>query len=149
MTIADWSDFYLMAGGGVAALTGLLFVAMSLHLREILERPELTRNVAIALSGLVFGLLFCGFMLVPGITVEAVGITLIVGSGVFALVYARGGGGQSTLVAVGVCVLDVVVGGLLLAGWMPALYILAATMGLEVAALVRLSWRLLTLAVGR
>src|SRR5436190_13261108 len=30
-----WKEFYVMVGGSVAALTGLLFVATSLHLAEI------------------------------------------------------------------------------------------------------------------
>ncbi len=33
----DWSDFYVTVGGAAAALTGLLFVAVSLRPREIRE----------------------------------------------------------------------------------------------------------------
>jgi hypothetical protein len=29
---AAWHDYFMMVGGGAAALTGLVFVAMSLHL---------------------------------------------------------------------------------------------------------------------
>jgi hypothetical protein len=35
-----WKDFYLMLGGSIAALTGLLFVAFSLHLAEISKTPH-------------------------------------------------------------------------------------------------------------
>jgi hypothetical protein len=35
-----WSDFYVMLGGSVAALTGLLFVATSLHIAEIGRTPH-------------------------------------------------------------------------------------------------------------
>jgi hypothetical protein len=35
-----WHDFYLMVGGSIAALTGLLFVATSLHLAEIGKTPH-------------------------------------------------------------------------------------------------------------
>src|SRR6184192_3357402 len=31
---ASWHDYFLMVGGGAAALTGLVFVAMSLHLEQ-------------------------------------------------------------------------------------------------------------------
>ena len=34
-----WSDLYLMVGGAAAALTGLIFVAVSLHLRAVLRNP--------------------------------------------------------------------------------------------------------------
>jgi hypothetical protein len=36
---SDWADFYLAAGGAAAALTGLLFVAVSLRPREIRRSP--------------------------------------------------------------------------------------------------------------
>ena len=35
-----WKDFYVMFGGAVAALTGLLFVATSLHVDEIGKTPH-------------------------------------------------------------------------------------------------------------
>jgi hypothetical protein len=35
-----WKDFYVMLGGSTAALTGLLFVAFSLHLAEIARTPH-------------------------------------------------------------------------------------------------------------
>ena len=37
--VARWSDFYVVVGGASAALTGLLFVAVSLRPREIRESP--------------------------------------------------------------------------------------------------------------
>jgi hypothetical protein len=35
-----WKEFYVMLGGSVAALTGLLFVATSLHIAEIGKTPH-------------------------------------------------------------------------------------------------------------
>ena len=35
-----WKDFYVMLGGSLAALTGLLFVATSLHIAEIGKTPH-------------------------------------------------------------------------------------------------------------
>jgi hypothetical protein len=35
----QWSDFFVTVGGGAAALTGLVFVAMSMHLSEIVANP--------------------------------------------------------------------------------------------------------------
>ena len=37
---ADWHDFFVMTGGAAAALAGLLFLAMSLHAREIIANPS-------------------------------------------------------------------------------------------------------------
>ena len=35
-----WKEFYIMLGGSIAALTGLLFVATSLHVAEIAKTPH-------------------------------------------------------------------------------------------------------------
>jgi hypothetical protein len=37
--VSRWSDFFVVVGGASAALTGLLFVAVSLRPREIRESP--------------------------------------------------------------------------------------------------------------
>src|SRR5216683_3920590 len=37
--INSWHDYFVMVGGGSAALTGLIFVAMTLHLNEITTNP--------------------------------------------------------------------------------------------------------------
>ena len=35
----SWQNFYVMVGGAAAALTGLILVAVSLHVRAILGHP--------------------------------------------------------------------------------------------------------------
>jgi hypothetical protein len=37
--LADWRPLFLMVAGASASLTGLLFVALSLHSREIASQP--------------------------------------------------------------------------------------------------------------
>ncbi len=47
-----WHDLYVMLGGAAAALAGLLFVAISIHLNEITKVPYLrifARNTMIAM----------------------------------------------------------------------------------------------------
>jgi modulator of FtsH protease len=39
MTVDRWSNFFVAAGGAAAALTGLLFIAVSLRPREIRHSP--------------------------------------------------------------------------------------------------------------
>ena len=36
---ALWHDYFVVVGGGAAALTGLVFVAMTLHIEEITSNP--------------------------------------------------------------------------------------------------------------
>jgi hypothetical protein len=61
-----WHDFYVMTGGAAAALTGLLFVAMSLHAREIMANPFFNNRAIGTLMSLASQLLISGAVLVPG-----------------------------------------------------------------------------------
>lgn len=139
-----------MAGGALAALTGLLFVAMSIHLREILAKPKLTRNVAISLYGMLSQLLLCGFMLVPGLTLQVAGGAMVIVGLTFVIGYIAFGaprGPSDSISNAGMGLIGVLIGATLLAGWSAGLYAYAAILGVTVFALVRLCWRLLTMAI--
>jgi hypothetical protein len=62
---AAWQSFYVMLGGANAALTGLVFVALSIHLREILEHPTLRPRAVIALTVLTTQIVIAAIVLVP------------------------------------------------------------------------------------
>ena len=80
---ALWSSFLSAELGASAALTGLLFVAVSINLSKIIAFPHLTPRAAKALVTLV-GILFAvSLCLVPGQPRELLGMELIV-VGVFA-----------------------------------------------------------------
>ena len=148
--IAAWRDFYVMGGAALATLIGLLFVAISLHLEKILEVRPLTRNLEVALYGVVFQLVFCGFMLAPNVTLTEVGIVIILAALFFAgfsIRFMTYRGRFDTLANVSFALLSTPIGILLIAGWAPALYLYAVVFGLTVASLVRLCWRLLTMAM--
>lgn len=149
-TIGAWRDFYIMGGAALATLIGLLFVAISLHLKEVLDVRPLTRNLEVALYGVVFQLLFCGFMLVPGVSLAEVGV-LIIGAAlvfaVFSIRFSTYRGRGDTLVNLSFTAMSVPIGLLLIFGWAPALYLYAVVFGLTAASLVRLCWRLLTMAM--
>ncbi len=149
-TIGAWRDFYLLGGGAIATLTGLLFVAMSIHLGDILAVRPLTRNIEVALYGILYQLSFCGFMLVPGVTLFDAGLLIVVAGVAFALASLKVGSYRSrvdTVTNVSFGLLCTPIGVLLMVGWTPALYLYAFVFGLTVASLVRLCWRLLTMAV--
>jgi hypothetical protein len=63
---AEWHDFYVMTGGAAAALTGLLFVAMSLHARDIMANRFFSGRAVGTLMSLASQLLISGAALVPG-----------------------------------------------------------------------------------
>ena len=62
---AAWSDFYVMMGGANAALTGLIFVALSIHLKAVLEHPLLRPRAVIALTVLTTQIVIAAIVLTP------------------------------------------------------------------------------------
>ena len=60
-----WQDFYVMMGGANAALTGLVFVALSIHLKEVLEHPLLRPRAVIALTVLTTQIVIAAIVLIP------------------------------------------------------------------------------------
>lgn len=63
---AGWHDLFVTAGGSAAALTGLIFVAVSINLREIIASAHLPVRAGETLSILVALLLLSLFLLAPG-----------------------------------------------------------------------------------
>jgi hypothetical protein len=60
-----WRDLYVMLGGSIAALTGLLFVAFSLHLAEIRKTPHFRVRAFGNTFELVGQLVNCALVLAP------------------------------------------------------------------------------------
>ena len=71
---ADWQNFYVMTGGAAAALTGLLFVAMSLHAKAIMDNRFYSNRAIGTLTSLTSQLLLAGVVLIPGQSVTAIGV---------------------------------------------------------------------------
>ena len=61
---AAWQNFFLMMGTANATITGLLFVALSIHLREVLEHPRLKPRAVIALVVLTTQIVISAIVLV-------------------------------------------------------------------------------------
>lgn len=72
-----WTDFGVAIVGASAALTGLLFVALSINLREILQDRALTSRALLTLLLLVVPLVSTMLLLVPQAT-TAYGVELVV-----------------------------------------------------------------------
>ena len=75
---SGWQSFFAMTGGAAAALTGLLFVAMSLHARAIMANRFFRGRAVGTLMSLTSQLLISGAVLIPlqplwllGVEVEA------------------------------------------------------------------------------
>lgn len=72
-----WRDYFVMVGGGSAALTGLVFVAMTLHLEDIVHHPVHRHRARTILTGLTAVFLRCGLVLMGGQNRQAVALELI------------------------------------------------------------------------
>ena len=79
---AAWQNFFLMMGTANATITGLLFVALSIHLREVLEHPRLKPRAVIALVVLTTQIVISAIVLVPQAR-ELMGLEILVLNGVF------------------------------------------------------------------
>lgn len=81
--LGAWRDYFVMVGGGAAALTGLVFVAMTLHLEDIVHHPVHRHRARTILTGFTAVFLRCGLVLMGGqsrqaIAVEIIGVLVLV-----------------------------------------------------------------------
>jgi hypothetical protein len=72
-----WENFFVAEAGASAALTGLIFVAVSINLSRILSFPHLPGRAAQALLVLLPGLIISTFGLVPGQSARLLGIEVL------------------------------------------------------------------------
>ena len=75
--LSSWHDYFLMVGGGAAALTGLVFVAMTLHLEEITTNPVHRHRARTILTGLTAVFIRCALVLMGGQNAQAIAIELV------------------------------------------------------------------------
>jgi hypothetical protein len=85
---AAWQNFYLMMGTANAAITGLVFVALSIHLREVLDHPILKPRAVLALVVLTTQIVIAAVVLTPQ-SRELMGLEIFVLNGIFLAVNLR------------------------------------------------------------
>ena len=62
---AAWQNFYIMIGTANAAITGLLFVALSMHLKQILSHPIYKPRAIVVLVILTTQIIISAIVLAP------------------------------------------------------------------------------------
>src|SRR5712664_1049620 len=75
--LAGWHDYFIVVGGGAAALTGLVFVAMTLHLDDIVSDPVHRHRARTILTGLTAVFIRCALALMGGQNGQAIAVELI------------------------------------------------------------------------
>jgi hypothetical protein len=71
---SGWQNFYLMVGGAAAALTGLIFVAVSLHTNAIMAQPLHRDRAFVSIQSLLAVVFLSAAVLVPGQSNLALGL---------------------------------------------------------------------------
>jgi hypothetical protein len=85
-----WHDFFVMVGGGVAALTGLVFVAMSLHLDVIARDATHRARAEGTLAGFSAVFVISALALMGSQDYRAVGAEWAIVAAIPAIIYVKG-----------------------------------------------------------
>ena len=87
---SQWNDFFVMVGGGAAALAGLIFVAMAINLDIILGNTTHRNRATNMLSGFTAVFMACGVALIGNQDLGALGLEWLVLWLVAAAIFIRG-----------------------------------------------------------
>src|ERR1700733_8369993 len=79
--ISQWHDLFIAEAGAAAALAGLLFVAVSINLKQILALPSLPARAAAVLATLIVALVVSTLAPVPPLRCEVFVLELLVSCG--------------------------------------------------------------------
>jgi hypothetical protein len=153
---AQWRDFFVMVGTGAAALTGLVFVAMSLNVAVIMDDSTHRYRAMGNLTGLTSAFILCVLALMGGQHHVAVGTEMLIVSGIAGAVLIWGyvqalrfGSGEENLssfrmIGGSSCYLLEMLGGvILIAGNVAGLYLAAVGIVVNFYFMISGAWLLL------
>ena len=159
LAIDAWHDFFLMVGGGAAALAGLVFVAMSINLKVIIQDGTHKNRAIATLAGYTAVFMICAFALIAEQPYLWLGVEWFIISVVAVYIYVRGlvrvyerggsGFGSSNLrIFTGIAGYAAqIIGSLMLVvGYAAGLYIASIAMILSFASLISGAWLLIVAA---
>jgi hypothetical protein len=73
-SLPAWLDFFTFVGLVAGGLTGLIFVALTIHVTEVTARSAYIARARTTLGALTGFIVLCGLALIPGQTTEAFGL---------------------------------------------------------------------------
>jgi len=88
--LQQWHDLFVSTAGSAAALTGLIFVGVSINLNRILVYPQLPDRALLTLNFLMGILILSMVLLIPGQPLSRLAIEIIViGAGIWGIVLRK------------------------------------------------------------
>jgi hypothetical protein len=148
--------FFLMVGGGAAALAGLVFVAMSINLRVLAQDPTHKNRAIGTLTGFSAVFMICALALIGNQNHQSIGIEWLAISIPATFIYVRGYirvakmGGSPVGLSIGrtifgtICYAAQIVGSIfLLFGHIAGLYVASVAMVISFASLISGAWLLI------
>lgn len=85
-----WNNFFVMVGGGTAALAGLIFVATAVNLEVILKNATHKNRAINMLSGFTAVFMACSLALVANQPLGALGVEWLVLWTIATVIFVRG-----------------------------------------------------------
>jgi hypothetical protein len=147
-----WNGYFTMVGGGVAALTGLVFVGLSLNLQDLTQDATHKYRSINTLGGLTAIFVCCGLVLMGGQHHQAVGVELLAGALVGTVIFLNGfrqafkfkasPSKRRLVVGTGLYVAELTGSVVLVLGSIAGLYVVAVAMLLNVAFMISAAWLL-------
>jgi modulator of FtsH protease len=148
----QWTDFFLLVGTGAVTLTGLVFVAMSLNLKEMAVDATHRYRAINTLTGLALVFMRCALVLMGAQNYQSIGAELFVVSGVSAAVFIKGyaralkmGNGLRLSRIIGgtlVHVAEMIGAAIFFFGHLPGLYIAAVAIVVNTCYMITAAWLL-------
>ncbi len=80
MDVEQWNDLFVASAGAAAALAGLLIVAMSVNVQVIISIPSMSSRAGTAIASLVLVAVVSICALIPGQSVVALGVEILITS---------------------------------------------------------------------
>lgn len=75
--MSEWTDFFVASSGAAAALAGLVIVAMSVNIKQILKYKQLPSRAGATIGMLLMILVSCIAGLIPNQSLTAFGIEIL------------------------------------------------------------------------
>ena len=87
--LEGWHDFFVATVGAAAALAGLIIVAISVNIKDIIAFPSMTSRAGATVASLVLSLVSTSVMLIPGQPIPLLGLEILLVAAVVTVITVK------------------------------------------------------------